>query len=52
MVSNKIENNVGVYKNDVYLNSVVKFQMKEVEQINKWEDIFANDSKFCFEEKV
>jgi hypothetical protein len=34
MNSSKVENNVTVLKNDVYLNAVVKFQMKEVAIIN------------------
>jgi hypothetical protein len=35
MFSSKTENSIVVYWNDVYLNSVVKFHMKTVEQVNK-----------------
>jgi hypothetical protein len=52
MILSKEDINVERYRNDIYLNSAVRFQMKVVDQVNKWEDIFAKDNKFCFDEKV
>jgi hypothetical protein len=35
MYTSKTENNVVIYWNDVYLNSIVKFYMKDVEQMGR-----------------
>jgi hypothetical protein len=52
IISSRAENNVANYWIDVYLISMVKIQMIEVEQSNEWENIVAKDNKFCFEKKV
>jgi hypothetical protein len=46
-----VENNIASYIDDVYFNPDVKFQMKEMEYMNKWKNIFEKDNRLCFEEK-
>jgi hypothetical protein len=52
MSSSREEIKVQRYYNEVNYNLVIKFQLKEVEENNRWDEIIEEDNVFCFDRIV
>jgi hypothetical protein len=49
MCSSREDINSQKYYNEVYINMMIKYQMKEIDEIHKWERIFEENNVFCFD---
>jgi hypothetical protein len=52
MSSSREEIKVQRYYNEVDCNLFIKFQLKEVEENNRWDEIVEEDNVFCFDRIV